>query len=387
MRYRDSIFGQLLKPIQRQWFASLVERHGGDAYDKSFFSWNHLVALIYAQLAGADSLRSLEAVWNANAHHHYHLGAGALTRATLSDANARRPVAIFAETFTMLSTQADRVLRQEGAEMVRLVDSSPIPLDAMIEQRAWNGRIKGMKLHVVYDPGADRPARVDITPANINDIEIGRDVAIEPGATYVFDKGYCSYPWWTRLHAAGALFVTRKKTNARFRSLNRRALAQATGDGFTVLEDCEVKLASKGDSKLALPLRRLRVRREKGGIITLLTNDMERSAVAIATLYKARWQIELLFRWIKQHLNLARFLGRSDNAIRLQILAAMIAYLLLRLAARESRSKMPAIRFADLAAAALFVRKPLARLDKPPDVHPSTARPRSSRDQIEFCYD
>jgi IS4 transposase len=386
MRYCDSIFGQLLKPIRRRWFAGVVERHDGDAYDKSFFSWNHLVALIYAQLAGANSLRALEAVWNANAQHHYHLGVGEITRATLSDANARRPVEIFAETFTMLSAQADRALRQEGAEMVRLIDSSPIPLGAVIKKRAWNGRIKGMKLHVVYDPGADRPTRVDITPANVNDIEIGRALSIEPGATLVFDKGYCSYPWWGRLQAAGAVFVTRKKDNARFRSVRKRPLAQTTGDGFTVIEDCEVKLASKGDSKLTFPLRRIRVRREKGGTITLISNDMQRSAVAIAALYKMRWQIELLFRWIKQHLNLASFLGRSDNAIRLQILAAMIAYLLLRLAARQYPSSIPAIRFADLAAAALFVRKPLARLDKPPEVNPSQARQRSSPNQIEFCY-
>ena len=386
MRSCDSIFGQLLKPIGRRWFAGVVARHDGDAYDKSFFSWNHLAALVYAQLAGASSLRMLEAVWNANAHQHYHLGVDKITRATLADANARRPVVIFAEMFAMLSLQADRALRQEGSEVVRLIDSSPIPLGAVIKKRIWNGRIKGMKLHVVYDPGADRPARVDITPANVNDIEIGRDVAIEPGATYVFDKGYCSYPWWTRLHKAGALFVTRKKDNARFRSVKKRPLAQITGEGFSVIEDCEVKLASKGDSKLALPMRRIRVRRENGGIIVLITNDMQRSAVAIAALYKTRWQIELLFRWIKQHLNLASFLGRSDNAIRLQILAAMIAYLLLRLAARESRSRMPAIRFANLVASALFVRKPLACIDKPPKVNPNTTRPHSSPNQSEFCY-
>lgn len=386
MRYRGSIFSQLLKPISRRWFAGVVERHDGDAYDKSFRSWEHLISLIYAQLSGAASLRTIESVWNANAHHHYHLGAGPISRSTLSDANSRRPVAIFAETFAMLSAHADRTLRREGTEMVRLIDSSPIPLGEVIGERAWNGRIKGMKLHVVYDADADRPTRIDITPANVNDIEIGRDVAIAPGTTFVFDKGYCSYVWWSRLHAAGALFVTRRKDNARFRSIRKRSLAKTKGEGFTVLEDCEVKLASKGDSKLAFPIRRIRVRRQKGGIITLLTNDMQRSAVVIAALYKARWQIELLFRWIKQHLNLATFLGRSDNAIRLQIIAAMIAYLLLRLAARESWSKMPAIRFADLVATCLFVRKPLARLDKPPDVNASAAPPRTSPNQMELCY-
>jgi IS4 transposase len=127
MRYCDSIFGQLLKPIQRRWFAGVVERHDGDAYDKSFFSWNHLVALIYAQLTGADSLRALEAVWNANAQHHYHLGVGEITRATLSDANSRRPVEIFAETFTMLSAQADRALRQRWSGSSIPVRSRSVP--------------------------------------------------------------------------------------------------------------------------------------------------------------------------------------------------------------------------------------------------------------------
>ena len=115
----------------------------------------------------------------------------------------------------MLSALADRTLRGEGAEMVRLIDSSPIPLGRLMQGRAWNGRIKGMKLHVVYDPGTDRPCRVDITPANVNDIEIGRDLAIERGSMNVFDKGYCSYPWWSKIHAAEAFFVTRKKVNAR----------------------------------------------------------------------------------------------------------------------------------------------------------------------------
>ena len=386
MRFCDSIFRQLLKSIPRKWFAGVVARHGGDAYDKRFHSWDQLLALVFAQLSGSPSLRALETVWNANAHQHYHLGTGPISRSTLSDANARRPVAIFAETFTMLAATADRVLRKEGGEMIRLIDSSPIPLGDVIKKRAWNGRIKGMKLHVVYDPGADRPVRVDITPANVNDIEIGRELPIEPGSTCVFDKGYCSYPWWSRLDAAGVRFVTRKKDNASFRSVLKRPMTETAGDGFTVIDDCEVELASKGDSKLAFPMRRIRVKRDKGGIITLLTNDMERSAVAIAALYKMRWQIELLFRWLKQHLNLATFLGRSDNAIRIQLITAMIAYLLLRIAARESRASMPAIRFADLVAAALFVRKPLTRLDKPPEVNDSHARPRSSPNQLELCY-
>jgi putative transposase len=386
MRFVDSILGQLLKPISRRRLAAVVERHGANAYDKTFDSWQHLVALIYAQLSGATSLRQLMVVWNANAPQHYHLGMGPLRRSTLSDANARRPLAVFAETFAALAVEADRTLRREGCEMVRLIDASPVPLPAVVDARAWNGRIKGMKLHVVYDPGADVPRCVDITPANVNDIQIGRDTKIEAGATLVFDKGYCSYPWWTKLHENRAFFITRPKTNARFRSTGRRPLAETRGDGFEVGEDCQVRLASKGDSRLDMPLRRIKVRRDGGGKLTLITNDMTRPAVAIAALYKARWQIELLFRWIKQHLNLRTFLGRNDNAIRLQILAAMIAYVLLRLAARQARARMPAIRFADLVQSCLFVRKPLAHLDKPPDPDTHPSRPLTSPDQLNFGY-
>jgi putative transposase len=386
MRYRDSIFASLLKPLSRRWFKAIVERHDGDAYDKTFDSWNHLVALMFAQLSGASGLRGLESSWNAHAHHHYHLGTGPIARSTLSDANGRRPLAVFAETFALLSAQADRHLRREGAAMLRLIDASPIPLDELCTWARWNGRTRGLKLHVVFDPGADHPRRVDITPANVNDVEVGREVPVEAGATYVFDKGYCDYAWWTRIHDAGAHFVTRPKTNAPYRVVRHRRLRKKIGDGFKVIDDANVRLDTQGKRKLAIPMRRVRVEREDGTVLTIVSNDRRRSAVEIATLYKTRWQIELLFRWIKQHLQIGKFLGRTDNAIRLQILAAMIAYLLLRIAARMHRATMPAIRFAELVAACLFTRKPIARIDKPPDVNPSKPNPRSTPNQLEMRY-
>ena len=276
MRYSDSILGNLLKPISRRWFDALVDRHAGNAYDKKFGSWDHLVALVYAQLGGIESLRALEAAWNANAHHHYHLGVGPLARSTLADANARRPLAIFAETFAKLSGLADRLMRREGEEMLRLIDATPIPLGKVVEWAKRNGRIRGLKMHVVYDPVADNPTYVDITDANVNDIEIGRTVPIAAGCTYVYDKGYCRYDWWTTIDRAGARFVTRMKKSARFRALRWRTVRQATGDGFTILDDAEVKLTSKGDSKLAIAMRRIRLKRDDGTKIALLTNDLER---------------------------------------------------------------------------------------------------------------
>jgi putative transposase len=382
MRYCDSIFGRLLEPINRRQFQTVVDGLDGDAYDKSFKSWDHLVELIFAQLSGNDSLRGVVAGFNANAQHHYHLGTGRLSRSTLSDANARRPIGIFAQTFAALSAMASRQPRSEGMEMVRLIDASPIPLGKVCSWAAWNGRIRGMKLHVVYDPKSDVPNCVEVTAANVNDIEIGRRVPIQAGTTYVFDKGYCRFDWWQKINDSKAFFVTR----LRLRAVKHRPIRKRKGDGFKIIADDEVKLVSRGDSRLTMRLRRIKVRREKGGLITLLTNDLTRTAVEIGALYKSRWQIELLFRWIKQHLDIRKFLGTNDNAIRLQVLAAMIAYLLLRIAAQANHIKMLPLRLAELVGQLLFARRALATIDKPPPVNPSRSRSRISTNQIEFCY-
>jgi putative transposase len=386
MQYRTSIFGDLLKSIDRRRFRGIVDQHDGDAYDKSFKSWDHMVTLVGAQLGRVASLRGIEVAFNANSHHHYHLGVGRVARSTLSDANARRPVGIFAETFAMLAEQAARHTRVEGAEMVRLIDASPVPLGKMCQWAEWNGRIRGLKMHVVYHPERDCPRCVEITPATVNDVEIGRQTKLEAGATYVFDKGYYHFGWWKKINVANAFFVTRVKVNTRLRTTQYRHVRKTIGDGFRIIDDAEVKLASKGDSRLAIPLRRIKVKRDKGGTITLITNDLDRTAVEIGALYKRRWQIELLFRWIKQHLNIRKFIGNNDNAIRLQIIAAMIAYLLLRIAARLNGLNMLALRFAELVCQRLFMRKPIAEIDKPPPVNPSQPKPKFSPDQLGFAY-
>jgi putative transposase len=386
MRYCDSTFGHILKPISRRWFVGMVARHDADAYDKRFHSWDHLTLLVFAQLSGIESLRGLEAAWNANAHQHYHLGVGEISRSTVSDANARRPLAVFTETFAMLSGLAGGRSKREGETMLNLIDSSPIPLGKLFDWAKWNGRIRGMKLHVVYEPACDNPTHIEITDANINDMEIGEQFPIKPGFIHVFDKGYCKYRWWTAISEAGATFVTRQKTTSRFRATSWRKLGKRRGDGFRIVDDADVNFVSKGDSRLAIPMRRIRLRRDDASKITLLTNDMKRSAVEIAGCYKARWQIELLFRWIKQHLHIRNFLGRNENAIKLQLVAAMIAFILLRLAARENLVKIPILRFTQLVATRLFMRTAIAQIDKPPNPHPSRAIPKHSINQMEFHY-
>jgi putative transposase len=295
-------------------------------------------------------------------------------------------VGVFAETFAMLAKKADRHTRAEGAEMVRLIDSSPIPLGKIYDWAEWNGRIRGMKMHTVYEPDGKCPRCVEITPATVNDVEIGRQTELESGVTYVFDKGYYHFGWWKKINDTGAFFVTRSKVSTRLRKTKSRYVRKTIGDGFRIIVDADVVLASKGDSKLPIPLRRIKVKRDKGGTITLITNDLERTAVEIAALYKSRWQIELLFRWIKQHLNLRKFMGKNDNAIRLQIIAAMIAYLLLRLARRLNSLRMLDLRLAELVRQRLFMRKSIAEIDTPPPVNPSKPKPKISPDQLELIY-
>ncbi len=386
MRYSPTIFSALVEPLDRRRFDAIVARHDGDAYDKSFFSWNHLLALIYAQFSDLDSLRALEAGWNANCQHHYHLGCGALASSTLADANQRRPVAVFRDAFDLVAGLLDRQCRNDGRAFLRLIDSTPIPLAKLCRWAKSNGRIRGMKVHVVYDPHHDLPRVLDITDANVNDAQVGRTVAIIPDTTYVFDKGYVHYRWWAAIHQARSVFVTRPKDNMGLRVLATRPLAQTQGDGFVVLADEDVVLCSKGDSKLPIPLRRIRIQRDNGKALSLLTNDRKRSALEIGALYKGRWQIELLFRWIKQHLKIRKFLGVNENAIKLQIYAAMIAYALLRLAAKTKKVAHSILRFTDLVRKFLFERRKLAAIEKPPPVHPNRKSDRTSPNQMSFCY-
>jgi transposase len=168
---------------------------------------------------------------------------------------------------------------------------------------------------------------VEITPVTVNDVEIGRQTELEAGATYVFDKGYYHFGWWKKINAANAFFVTRVKVNTRLRMTKSRYVRKKIGDGFRIIADADVMLASKGDSKLPIPLRRIKVKRDKGGTITPITNDLERTAVEIAALYKGRWQIERCFCRLK---DFRRGATRYDKLARDFLasvhLAALVAY-------------------------------------------------------------
>ena len=331
--YSSTRFHQLLEALPRAFFDRTVAQLQGDRYDKTFKPHNHLIALLYGQLSGARSLRELATGFNAHAAHHYHLSTGSIRRSTLSDANQRRSPQIFKALVEQLMGQAHRKQRRQLSELTYLLDSTPIQLKQSGFDWAEAGatyRNKGLKVHLMINQQGQVPVYLHLTSPRVNDVVDARRLCLESGATYVFDKGYCDYGWWREIEDAGATFVTRFKQNAAV-----QVVAQRRPESELIVQDEQVAFrhkSNRGGQKNAYhgkPLRRLTVSREGKSPLVLATNDLHSPAEEIAELYRKRWQIELFFKWIKQNLKLKRFLGRSRNAVSLQIYAAIICYLLL----------------------------------------------------------
>jgi putative transposase len=331
--YSISRMQQVFQGLPRGAFQRAVDQHRGDRHCKGFTCWSHLVAMVYAQLAGVGSLRELEAGFNQHRSQHYHLHTRPVRRTTLADANAKRSPEIFADTLRALMQLAGRRIKNERAQMLYLLDSTSIALRGRGTQwtRPSATRTPGLKVHVLYSNAQQLPVHQTITPANVNDVDEGRKMPIQSGATYVFDKGYCDYGWWSRIDASGARFVTRLKANAAVRLVSSSSVPAT--DAGVILSDSTVRFArrsNRGGHRNPYEgfLRRIEVRRDAQNVLVLVTNDLSSSAAEIAQLYKQRWEIELFFKWIKQHLSIKRFLGESNNAIRIQLLTALIAYVL-----------------------------------------------------------
>lgn len=336
--YRPSRFGELLKSLPRAAFNKLVDVHQSDRHYKRFDSWSHLVSMIYAQFSGARSLREMETGFNAQVHHHYHLGVGLLKRSTLSDANANRDSELFADLCTTMLAGAHRKVRKEAKKRLYVLDSSPIPLKGLGYE--WtegrdNSRVQGLSVHMMIEPNAQTPVQTKITDPNVTDIKAAREMLVpEKGSTYVFDRGYYDFNWWHKIHSHGAYFVTRLKKNAGVKVVKQRQIKQS--DVGVILEDAviEFKNERSGGNRpkndyYGKTLRRITVARpDKKTPLILVTNDRKRHASQIAKLYKQRWDIELFFKWLKQNLKLKQFLGRSENAVKIQIYCAIIAYTL-----------------------------------------------------------
>ena len=335
-----STFHELLKGLPRATFAKLVQARKADKYAKRFGHWDHLVAMLYAQWSEAPGLRALEAGFNSHESHHFHLGTGCIKRATLAEANARRSDAVFHDAATWLMGQVSGQRRREGAKLMYLLDSTSLTLKGR-EFEAWTREnrtrhTQGIKVHVLLDAQTCAPQWHSFSAANVNDVELVDRVPLCAGARYVFDKGYCDYTWWHRIDQVGAHFVTRFKRNASLTQLEQRAVPDDTASCL-VLADEIVKFNHRHPgggrtNPYATPLRCITVARpDHPTPLVLATNDLTSPAWEIAQCYRERWGIELFFKWIKQHLKIKKFLGRSENAVRIQVLTALISYLLLAL--------------------------------------------------------
>ena len=369
MRHHNSVMHGVLKHVPWSMFEQLVEKHGADARVRRLDTKSQFVALLYGQLAGAVSLREIETAMGSHAARLYHLGARPVSRSTLADANAVRPHAVFSQLFSHMAGLAGRGFRRSTGEAVRLIDSTGLKLAGVASDWArFSDRVYGAKAHIIYDPDADRPLYLEITPARVNDITAAKAMPIEPGATYVFDLGYYDYGWWARLDAAGCRLVTRLKSHTALRVVQTRAVP----DGYNLTHDIigflpQRQAKSRQGSPFKDAVREIGVTLDDGKTtIRVVTNDLDAPAQEIADLYKRRWAIELFFRWVKQTLKIKHFLGRSENAVRIQVAVALIAYLLLRLANDAAKITHGVLAFSRLVRANLMHRKALDQLLKPP---------------------
>ena len=367
MLHKNSVFHSLLKHVPWHKFEELIERYGADEASRKLTTKRHFIALLYGQLSGATSLREIVTGMASHETRLYHLGAAPVKRSTVSDANARRPWQVFGDLFAAMLPQAHRGLRQKVGEAVRLIDSTSLPLSSLSADWAtFSTNVHGAKAHIIYDPNADRPVYFAVTPANVNDITAAKVMPIEPGATHVFDLGYYEFRWWAALDEAGCRFVTRLKKNTPFTVISENRVPKNSNIVSDRIGRLPERLASSRKNPLQVPVREIRVIIDTGKMLRIVTNDLDAPAQEIADLYKQRWQIELFFRWVKQTLRIKHFVGVSENAVRIQIAIALIAFLLLRLAQATQKAVHSPLEFARLVRTNLMHRRPLDRLLEPP---------------------
>ena len=363
MRHINSVFHDILKLVPWAVFDRLTAEHGADGLVRSFTTRHQLIALLFGQLSGASSLRGIEAVMMSHGPRLYHVGAQAPKRSTFADANRQRSSLVFSGLFDHLLATAPRGFRRKMGEAVRLIDSTGLRLAGRGAQWArFSTDVFGAKAHVVYDPDAARPVYHAVTAATVNDISAAKQMPIEPSATYVFDLGYYDFGWWAELDGQGCRLVTRFKSNTPLNKPRDMPLPP----GSRVLADrigfLPARLAFSRNNPMSAAVREITVRTETGKQLRILSNDLDAPAEEIAGLYKRRWQIELFFRVMKQTLKIEKFIGRSENAVRIQIAVALIAFLLLRLLQEISKVKHGFLELVRLVQANLMHRKDFTKL-------------------------
>ena len=324
------VFAQMVEFLDNYKFLRIVKKYDGNKYVKHFTCWNQLLTLMFGQLCNRESLRDLIVALNAHQEKCYHLGIGKhVTRSNLAKANENRDYRIFEDfAFYMISEarkkRVNDIFKLNGN--VYAFDSTTI--DLCLKLFPWaNFRTHkgGIKIHTLYDVETQVPAFIHITEAKINDVKAMDIIPYESGSFYVFDRAYNDYHRLYKIHMMDSFFVVRAKTNIKARALKwKRRLPK------NILSDCEIELTGFYTQKSYPETIRL-VRfwdEEDEREFIYLTNAKHIPALQVAELYKNRWQVELFFKWLKQHLKIKKFWGTSENAVKIQVYSAIIAYCL-----------------------------------------------------------
>jgi hypothetical protein len=331
MANKSYVFAQFLSLLSRYEFQRVVNKYQGDYRTKNFKCWDQMACMVLAHIRQENSLRDIDIVLNAHANKLYHIGIKQCPKSTLADANERRDYRIYEEFAKSLMHRARREYAQtelalEVDNAVYALDASIIDLTLSLFPSAKFRKTKGaIKLHAMIDLRGNIPAFLTITDGKVHDVKVAPLVPIEPEGIYVVDRGYVDFAWLWSVHQTGAFFVTRLK-----KSLNwTRVVSHPVDKSIGLRCDQEVLLSSLRLKNLyPNRLRRISFRDEtQNRTLVFLTNNFTLPSETIATLYKARWEIELFFKWIKQNLRVKTFYGTSPNAVKIQIWIAMIVYL------------------------------------------------------------
>ena len=330
MPHCNTIFHSMLKLIPRHHFAKLEAEHGTGRQARSFTRWSQLVHLISMQLTSRASLRDGIASLKARLKSLYHLGVKPVARSTFADANHQRPASFFAALFAEMYRRCQPVAPKHKFKFknkLYSLDATVVSLCLSLFPWAEFRRTKaGVKLHTLLDHGGYLPAFVAITPAREHEVKKARSLNLPKGSIVVEDLGYTDYARYGQLTVQKIFFVTRQKSNARYRVLERRPVNTALG----LVSDETIQLTGAKGRECPKPLRRIVYQDpETDKVYVFLSNHFRLAAKTIANIYKERWQIEIFFRFIKQNLKIKAFIGNSENAVMSQIYAALIVYLLL----------------------------------------------------------
>ena len=331
MAHSNTVLGQMLQLIPRHVFEHQVEHLGWQApRTRKLSYWSQLVAMLYAQLSGKKSLRDLVFSLGRHVTKLYHLGLDPVRRSTLADANELRPARIFAETYVKLLQrfQAELARLSSPLRRVKILDATYVPVaDGLFPWADFMPGKGAAKLHFLLDAHAAAAEEVRLTSGQVHELEVARTLKFAPGDLLLLDRGFVDFVWLYSLHQNCVGFVTRLPGHIRYRVVQENPLDAAPG----VLGDQIIRLSTAYSRKHYPEILRLVHYRdpETEKEYVFLTNREDLPALAVADLYRQRWQIETFFRWIKQNLKIKAFYGTSENAVLIQVWTALIAYLLL----------------------------------------------------------